>query len=161
MAVAGRGRQRPRRFLAHLVAALRAGNPDGVADTTALVETGGEVPAETVLTTLVNDLDEVDGTTVLTLDDYHVIDEAGVHDAVRFLLEHLPPRATLAMATRADPPLPLARLRLTGEVVVLYPSHRGGWQPPGDFGTIAMPLDQALETISTNPYFLQLRQDFE
>jgi hypothetical protein len=60
--------------------------------------------------------------------------------------------------------LPLARLRLTGEadeVVVLYPSHRGGWQPPGDFGTIAMPLDQALETISTNPYFLQLRQDFD
>ena len=42
-----------------------------------------------------------------------------------------------------------------------YPSHRGGWQPPGDFGAIAMPLDQALETISTNPYFLQLRQDFE
>lgn len=55
--------------------------------------------------------------------------------------------------------LPLARL--TGEAVVLYPSHRGGWQPPGDFGTIAMPLDQALETISTNPYFLQLRQDFD
>jgi hypothetical protein len=60
--------------------------------------------------------------------------------------------------------LPLARRRLTGEadeVVVLYPSHRGGWQPPGDFSTIAMPLDQALETISTNPYFLQLRQDFD
>jgi hypothetical protein len=60
--------------------------------------------------------------------------------------------------------LPLARLRLTGEadeVVVLYPSHCGGWQPPGDFGTIAMPLDQALETISTNSYFLQLRQDFD
>jgi len=56
------------------------------------------------------------------------------------------------------------RLRLTGEadeVVVLYPFHRGGWQPPGDFGAIAMPLDQALETISINPYFLQLRQDFD
>jgi hypothetical protein len=41
---------------------------------------------------------------------------------------------------RSNPPL--ARLRLTGEadeVVVLYPAHRGGWQPPGDFGTIAMP----------------------
>ena len=57
--------------------------------------------------------------------------------------------------------LPLARLRLTGEAVVLYPFHRGGWQPPGDFGAIAMPLDQARETISTNPYSLQLRQDFE
>jgi hypothetical protein len=59
--------------------------------------------------------------------------------------------------------LPLVGLRLTGEadeVVVLYPSHRG-WQAPGDFGAIAMPLDQALETFSTNPYFLQLRQQFE
>ena len=59
--------------------------------------------------------------------------------------------------------LPLVRLRLTGagdEVVVLYPSHRG-WQALGDFGTIPMPLDHALEMISTNPYFRQLRQDFQ
>ncbi len=59
--------------------------------------------------------------------------------------------------------LPLARLRLTGagdEVVVLYPAHRG-WQALGDFGTVPMPLDQALEMISTNPYFLQLRRDFD
>ena len=59
--------------------------------------------------------------------------------------------------------LPLARLRLTSagdEVVVLYPAHRG-WQALGDFGTVPMPLDHALEMISTNPYFRQLRQDFE
>ena len=59
--------------------------------------------------------------------------------------------------------LPLARLRLTGagdEVVVLYPAHRG-WQALGDFGTVPMPLDQALEMIGTNPYFRQLRQDFD
>src|SRR3954471_24463929 len=44
--------------------------------------------------------------------------------------------------------VPLARLRLTGEgdeVVLLYPSHRRGWEPPGDFGAVAMPLDLALE----------------
>ena len=111
----------PGRFLAHLVAALRAGNPEAFADTAAVVETGGEV-AETVLISLVNDLDRVEGATVLALDDYHVIDEAGVHDAVAFLLEHLPPRATLAMATRADPPLPLARLRARAELVELRAS---------------------------------------
>jgi hypothetical protein len=48
---------------------------------------------------------------------------------------------------------------------VLYPSHRGGWETPGDFGVIAVPLDRALETISANPFFanpffLDLRQDF-
>jgi hypothetical protein len=58
---------------------------------------------------------------------------------------------------------PLVRLRLTGEgdeVVVLYPSHRGGWEPPGDFGAVAMPLDLALERLSSNPYFLALRQTY-
>ena len=44
---------------------------------------------------------------------------------------------------------------------MLYPSHRGGWQPLGDFGAIAMPLDQALECLSNNPYFLELRQNYD
>src|SRR3712207_1889392 len=47
--------------------------------------------------------------------------------------------------------MPLVRLRLTGEgddVVLLYPSHRGGWEPPGDFGAVAMPLDRALDRLS-------------
>ena len=58
--------------------------------------------------------------------------------------------------------VPLARLRLTGggdDVVLLYPSHRG-WEPPGDFGAVAMPLDLALEQLSANPYFLELRQTY-
>ena len=49
---------------------------------------------------------------------------------------------------------PLARLRLTGQgdaVVLLYPSHRGGWEPPAEFGALAMPLDLALERLSSNP----------
>jgi hypothetical protein len=58
---------------------------------------------------------------------------------------------------------PLVRLRLTGdrdEVVVLYPSHRGGWETPGDLGATAMPLALALQSLSTNPYFLELRQTY-
>jgi hypothetical protein len=57
---------------------------------------------------------------------------------------------------------PLARLRLTGDgdaVVLLYPSHRGGWGALGDFG--ARPLDEALQCLSANPYFLELRQTYE
>lgn len=51
---------------------------------------------------------------------------------------------------------PLARLRLTGEgdqVAVLYPSHRGGWRNIGDFGGVAMPLDEALEYIGKSGIF--------
>jgi LuxR family transcriptional regulator, maltose regulon positive regulatory protein len=106
-----------RRFLSHLVAALKVGVPIAVDDLEALLESGAEAPVDTLLTGLVNDLDEVDGVTVLALDDYHVIDDPRVHGAVAFLIDHLPPQATIAMTTRADPPLPLPRLRARAELV--------------------------------------------
>jgi ATP/maltotriose-dependent transcriptional regulator MalT len=109
----------PGAFLAHLVAALGVADPGAAVDTAALLATGADVGSEAVLISLVNDLDQVEGAIVLALDDYHVIDDAGVHDAVAFLLEHLPPQATVAMATRADPPLALARMRASAELVEL------------------------------------------
>ncbi len=57
------------------------------------------------------------GRTVVCLDDLHVVDAAPVHEAVAFLVDNLPPQVTLAMTTRADPPLPLPRLRARGELV--------------------------------------------
>jgi LuxR family maltose regulon positive regulatory protein len=107
----------PHRFLEHLVAALQV--VADVAEAAQLVATGSQVPAEAVLTSLVNDLDLQPGRVVLALDDYHVIEAPEVHRALTFLLDNLPPRATLAVATRADPPLPLARLRARGELVEL------------------------------------------
>lgn len=57
------------------------------------------------------------GGAVVVLDDYHLIDEPAVHRLVTAVIEGLPPRARLAIATRADPPLPLARLRSRGELL--------------------------------------------
>ena len=54
---------------------------------------------------------------LLVLDDYHLIDAPDVHEAMAFLLDHLPPQLHLVIASRADPPLPLARLRARGELV--------------------------------------------
>ena len=71
----------------------------------------------TVLTTLLNDLGDVDGDIVLVLDDYHVIDAPEVQEGMAFLLDHVPPRLHLVIAGRADPALPLARLRARGELV--------------------------------------------
>jgi LuxR family maltose regulon positive regulatory protein len=56
---------------------------------------------------------------VLVLDDLHVVDRGDVHDGIAALLEHLPPRVQLVIATRVDPPLPLARMRAVGELVEL------------------------------------------
>ena len=108
-----------RRFLTHLVAAIRTSSPEVGGEALALLETDRGLPAEDVLVSLVNELDELAGPTVLALDDYHVIDARDVHEAVTFLLDHLPPRVTLAITTRADPPLPLGRLRARGELLEL------------------------------------------
>src|SRR3954447_11475702 len=71
--------------------------------------------------------------------------------------------ASAPTATAWSPGAPACHWRacgLTGEgdeVVLLYPSHRGGWEPPGDFGAFAIPLDLALERLSSNPYFRELQ----
>ena len=56
---------------------------------------------------------------MLVLDDYHVIDARDIHEGLAFLLDHLPPQLHLVIASRADPPLPLARLRARGELTEL------------------------------------------
>ena len=104
-------------FLTHLVAAIQTAEPEVGADALALLGAGAATPTEAVLVSLINDLDVLAGPMVVALDDYHVIDGAAVHEAVTFLLDNLPPQVTLAMTTRADPPLPLSRLRARGELV--------------------------------------------
>jgi LuxR family maltose regulon positive regulatory protein len=78
----------------------------------------------TALTAIVNDVtragQEAPGQEwVLVLDDYHSIGAPEVHEAVAFLLEYLPDHLHLVMATRSDPPLPLARLRSRGQLTEL------------------------------------------
>src|ERR1700750_1312141 len=105
-----------RRFVIHLVAAIQVSRPQVGAEALALLGSGRIPPAEG-LVSLVNDRDELAGPTVLALDDYHVIDAPDIHESVTFLLGHLPPQVTIAITTRADPPLPLALLRGRGEAL--------------------------------------------
>lgn len=106
-----------RRFLMDLIESVGR-VADGVgADALALLGSTRDLLIEDILASLLNDLDEVDGRTVLALDDYHLADSSEVHQAVTFLLDNLPPRLTIAITTRADPPLPLARLRTRGQLL--------------------------------------------
>jgi LuxR family maltose regulon positive regulatory protein len=70
-----------------------------------------------VLPLLANELAALSVPVVLVLDDYHVIKERSCHDQIGFLLLHLPPSAQIVLITRVDPPLPLARMRASGEMV--------------------------------------------
>jgi LuxR family maltose regulon positive regulatory protein len=110
----------PARFLVYLTAALQRVDEhigQGAQETAAAMS--GDVPpaVEPLLTALINDIIIYTPEFVLVLDDYHLIHEAAVHSLVGFLLEHQPPGMHLMILTRRDPSLPLARLRVQGQMV--------------------------------------------
>ena len=106
----------PSTYWAYVLAALRTAAPDVGGSAQVLLESPGSAPIITVLTSLLNDLAASDGEVVLVLDDYHVIHAREIHEAMAFLVDHLPHQLRLVIATRSDPPLPLARLRARGEL---------------------------------------------
>ncbi|HEX5148421.1 MAG TPA: hypothetical protein VFW02_05020, partial [Candidatus Limnocylindrales bacterium] len=107
------------RFVRYLVAALRAVRPDAGAATLSLFGPGVSPSIDLVGATLLDEIAVSDDPFVLILDDYHVIGADPIHRVVRFLIERGPPFAHLALLTREDPPLPLARLRAHGRLVEL------------------------------------------
>ena len=109
----------PARFLAYLVAALQTIAADIGEGVLGALRSPQPPPTESILTALLNEITAVEDDFVLVLDDYHVIDAKPVDDALAFLLDHLPPRMHLIIATREDPRLPLARLRGRTQLVEL------------------------------------------
>ena len=104
------------RFLTYLIAALRGLVPGAGDAVLPMLEMPQPPPAEAALTPLINDLAAAASDVVLVLDDYHSIDSKLVDEAVAFLVGRSPPRLHLIIASREDPPLPVARLRARAEL---------------------------------------------
>ncbi len=116
-----KGDDDPASFLAYLVSALRTIKPGIGAGILNLLDTtqSRPPPLESLLTTLINEISTIPDNFVLVLDDYHTIDAKPIDEALTFLVEHFPPQMHLVIATREDPPLPLARLRARGQLTEL------------------------------------------
>ena len=106
----------PTSFWTYVVAALQTVVPELGTAARGLLQSP-QAPLTAVLEQLLNDVQALEQDVHLVLDDYHVIVDPRVHEGVGFLLEHLPSQAHLVLATRADPPLHLGRLRARGELV--------------------------------------------
>ena len=105
------------RFLSYVIAAFQRAVPGVAADLLVALRSPQPPSVEAVVTSLVNELSSVPGHVVLVLDDYHVITSPTVNSALAFLLENLPTNVHLAISTRSDPPIPIAKLRSRGQVV--------------------------------------------
>ncbi|HEY0736915.1 MAG TPA: LuxR C-terminal-related transcriptional regulator [Herpetosiphonaceae bacterium] len=112
----------PIRFLTYLVAALRTVAPAIGEELLDVLQSPQPPPPEAILTALLNEIAAVPDPLILVLDDYHAIDAQPVDLALTFLLDHLPRQTHLAITTREDPQLPLARLRARGQLTELRAS---------------------------------------
>jgi len=109
------------RFWRHLIAACQGVQTHLGSTALAHLSTSLQPPfdppaMETMLTLLLNDLVQLPDTSLLILDDYHVISEPRILETMAVFLEHLPASLHVLLLSRSTPALPLARLRARGDL---------------------------------------------
>jgi LuxR family maltose regulon positive regulatory protein len=109
----------PTRFMTYFLAALHKIAPNIGEGVLNVLQSPQPPPIETLLTALLNEIAALPDNFILVLDDYHLIEATAVGEALSFLVEHMPPQIHLVIATREDPPLPLARLRARNQLTEL------------------------------------------
>lgn len=109
----------PTRFWLAFIAALRSCESSVGQAALGMLYSPEPPPLSALLTVLLNDLASLaqSAPLMLILDDYHLIDDQAIHEGMTFFLEHLPDKLHLILASRVDPPLPLARWRVRGELL--------------------------------------------
>ena len=107
----------PLRFWTYVLTALDRLQPGMCADLVAYLRTQQTPPIQYLLTGLINRLAESRQRWLLVLDDFHLLSEQAISSSFTYLLEHMPPQLRIMLASRSDPPLPLARLRARGQLL--------------------------------------------
>jgi LuxR family maltose regulon positive regulatory protein len=117
----------PVRFWSYVVEAFRVVRPGLGAGPLTLLQGPGaaDVLTQVILPELLNELTTCEADLVLVLDDYHLVTNGVCHASLGFFVDHLPANVHLMLATRVDPPLALARLRASGDLVELRIAELG------------------------------------
>ena len=102
----------PALFLTYLASALQTVDEDLGETALSLLQSPQQPAPQVVVGTVINQLVEREERLILALDDYHVIENPIIHEALAYLLDHQPSQLHLVIASRVDPPLPLSRLRV-------------------------------------------------
>lgn len=112
----------PLRFWTHFISSLRMVQPDLGEAALELLQSyspSSQLPAETFLTTLINELFDESASFTMILDDYHLISNRSIHDDLRFLIDRMPSGLRLVVSSRVKPPLSLGRLKIRGQLLML------------------------------------------
>ncbi|MGD8404971.1 MAG: hypothetical protein PVJ21_15020, partial [Anaerolineales bacterium] len=107
-----------RRFWTYILTALEEIQP-GIGKSTLTLLESSQPPIYTVIRLLINEFSAVEDDFVLILDDYHHVDDPAIHATLVFFVDHLPPNLHLAITSRNQPPLALARWRASNQLIEL------------------------------------------
>ncbi len=107
------------RFLTYFITALRGIRPKFGEGVLKVLQTHKPPPVPVLATLLINELNKIPGRFFLVLDDFHLLTTESIQGFIAFLVDHQPQQLCLVLVTRADPSLPLARLRARGQLVEL------------------------------------------
>ena len=142
----------PLRFLSYFITALnRISASDQELGKSALnkLQLQPPAPVETILTDLINEIANFPEKILFVLDDFHLIDNPSIQEAVNFILEHTPPQMHLVITTREDPLLPLSRLRARRQLTEVRASDlRFSIDETADFFNRVMGLNLSAENIA-------------
>ena len=106
----------PVRFLLYFIVALRSGDESLGQSAQSLLSVPQISSPTIILDELLNELAALETQICLVMDDYHVITNPQIHQALEYFIDHQPAQTHLILTTRADPPLSLARLRASGQM---------------------------------------------
>jgi LuxR family maltose regulon positive regulatory protein len=107
----------PGRYFNHLAHALRQACANVGVSVIGLTAEASFVPANALAATLINELVDVDDEVYLFIDDYHLISEAPIHEAMSLFIANVPSQVHVVLCTRTDPPLPTAKLRARNDLL--------------------------------------------
>ena len=114
-----KGDNDPVPFLTYVIAGLQTLEAGIGKAALTMLQSPQPPPIESILINLINDVIRIPTNMALVLDDYHLVDAKPIHDMIAFLLDHLPEQMRMIIATRSDPPVPLARLRSQNQLTEL------------------------------------------
>lgn len=137
------------RFLSYWVASLRRVDESVGTNAQTLLDMPQIPPLDSFLDGLINDLSALKDSILLVLDDYHLIGNSKIHEALEYFLDHQPAQIHLAITTREDPPFPLARMRARGQMTEIR-AHDLRFTPQevAQFFNQSMKLDLAPQAVN-------------
>ncbi|MCP4541922.1 MAG: tetratricopeptide repeat protein [Chloroflexi bacterium] len=145
-----KGDNDPARFFAYLIAAQNKVDKNIGQAIQSQLGTPQLPPPQILVTALINDIAATSTPFVLVLDDYQVIQNEWIHEALGFLVEHQPPTMHLVLTSRADPPLPLSRFRARGQMTeIRVRDLRFTAQEAAQFLNHTMELDLSAQAVAT------------